>query len=192
VPEETGFARIVSLACHDLRTPLATVQGFARTIPRVADLAEEPARHLRMIDEAAAEMAELLDQLSALARIERGVYEPALVERDSLELARAAGERVPGVQVEGTGATVRVDAGGVERSLASLARAALRHGGLSTVQLKVRGAEVTISPTTAESAPVLGGKELRDLGTAVARRVIEALGGSLALKGKALAIALPE
>jgi signal transduction histidine kinase len=192
VPEETGFARIVSLACHDLRTPLATVQGFARTIPRVADLTEEPARHLRMIDEAAAEMAELLDQLSVLARIERGVYEPALVERDSLEVARAAGERVPGVQVEGAGAPVRVDAAVVERSLASLARAALRHGGLSSVQMKVRGAGLTISPTTAESAPVLGGKELRDLGTAVAWRVIEAQGGSLALDGKALAVRLPE
>ena len=192
MPEEAGFARIVSLACHDLRTPLATVQGFARTIPRVTDLAEEPARHLRMIDEAAVEMAELLDQLSTLARIERGVYDPALVERDSLELARAAGERVPGVHVEGAGATVRVDPDAVERSLASLARAALRHAGLSAVHMKVRGAGLTISPTTSESAPILGGEVLRDLGTAVAWRVIEELGGSLALKGKALAIRLPE
>src|SRR6266487_4294164 len=167
------------MACHDLRTPLATVQGFARTIPRVADLPEQPAKHLRMIDEAAAEMAGLLDQVGVLARIERGVYEPNLVERDSLELAQAAGTRISGVQVEGTGAPVRVDPENVERSRAAFARAALRHGGLAEVRMEVRGAEIVISPTTPDSAPVLAGEELRDLGVAVARRVIEELGGSL-------------
>lgn len=192
MPEDSGFARIVSLACHDLRTPLATVQGFARTIPRLAELPAQPARHLRMIDEAAAEMAGLLDQLGLLARIERGVYEPNIVERDSLELARRAAERVPGVQVEGSGAPVRVDEQAAERSLASLARAALRHGGLEEVRMDVRGGELTISPTTPDSAPVLAGEELRDLGTAVARRVLEELGGSLALDDDTLAVRLPE
>ena len=32
--EETTFSKLVGLACHDLRTPLATVYGFARTITR--------------------------------------------------------------------------------------------------------------------------------------------------------------
>jgi signal transduction histidine kinase len=32
--QDTSFARLVSLACHDLRTPLATVFGFARTLTR--------------------------------------------------------------------------------------------------------------------------------------------------------------
>jgi signal transduction histidine kinase len=192
VPEDSGFARIVSLACHDLRTPLATVQGFARTIPRFADLPEQPARHLRMIDEAASEMAGLLDQVGLLARIERGVYQPNLVERDSLELARAAAERVPGVRVQGSGARVPVDEEAVVRSLASLARAALRHGGLAEVRMDVHGSELTISPTTAESAPVFAGEELRDLGTAVARRVLEELGGSLSLDQNSLLVRLPQ
>jgi signal transduction histidine kinase len=30
--------KLVSLACHDLRTPLATVYGFARTITRADGL----------------------------------------------------------------------------------------------------------------------------------------------------------
>ena len=34
VTDETTFPKLVSLACHDLRTPLATVYGFARTIAR--------------------------------------------------------------------------------------------------------------------------------------------------------------
>ena len=29
---DTSFARLVSLACHDVRTPLATVHGFAKTL----------------------------------------------------------------------------------------------------------------------------------------------------------------
>ena len=190
--EDSSFARLISLACHDLRTPLATVQGFARTIPRVAELPEQPARHLQMIDEAAAEMAGLLDQVSILARIERGEYEPNLAERDSLELARAAAARGPGVRAEGSGAAVRVDPDAVERSLAALARAALRHGGLTEVRMEVRGPEVAISPTTPESAPVLGGEELRDLGTEVARQVIDALGGSLSLEREALLVRLPQ
>jgi signal transduction histidine kinase len=192
VPEDPSFARIVSLACHDLRTPLATVQGFARTIPRVVELPEHPARHLQMIDEAATEMAGLLDQLGLLARIERGAYEPHLIERDSLELAQAAAEQFPGIRVAGSGAPVRVDPQAAERSLASLARALLRHGGLPQVRMDVEGAEVSLSPTTPESAPVVEGEELRDLGAAVARRVLEELGGSLALEGDALVVRLTQ
>jgi len=183
---------MISLACHDLRTPLATVQGFARTIPRVSDLPEQAARHLRMIDEAASEMAALLDQLGLLARIERGAYEPNLVERDSLELARAAAERQAGVEVEGSGAPVRVDGDPAERSLAALARAALRHGGLEAVRLEARGPELALSPTTSESASVLTGEDLRDLGAAIARRVLEAGGGSVALEGDTLFVRLPQ
>ena len=192
MPEDPSFSQIVSLACHDLRTPLATIQGFARTIPRVADLPEQPARHLAMIDEAAAEMAGLLDQVGLLARIERGAYEPNLIEADSLELARGAAERVSGVRVDGTGARVRVDPEAVERSLAAFARTALRHGGLTEVRLDVRGAEIGISPTTPESAPVLAGSELRDLGAAIAHRVVDELGGSLALEGDAFVVRLPQ
>ena len=32
--DDASFPRLVSLACHDVRTPLATVFGFARMIER--------------------------------------------------------------------------------------------------------------------------------------------------------------
>jgi signal transduction histidine kinase len=38
VTEEISFTKLVGLACHDLRTPLATVYGFARTITRAEGL----------------------------------------------------------------------------------------------------------------------------------------------------------
>ena len=37
---DTSFARLVSLACHDVRTPLATVHGFVKTLARTAELEE--------------------------------------------------------------------------------------------------------------------------------------------------------
>jgi signal transduction histidine kinase len=193
VSEDSTFARIVSLACHDLRTPLATVLGFARTIPRVTELPEQPARHLAMIDAAASEMAALLDQLGLLARIERDAYEPNLIERDSLELMQGAAEQAAGtIAVEGTGTTVRVDPEAIERALAALARALLRHGGLDEVRAEVRGPEIALSPTTEESAAVAGGDELRDLGAAVARKVLDAGGGSVSLDGDSVVVRLPE
>jgi len=35
VTDDNQFARLVMLACHDLRTPLATVHGFAHTLARL-------------------------------------------------------------------------------------------------------------------------------------------------------------
>src|SRR5438105_3818369 len=62
--QDTSFARLVSLACHDLRTPLATVHGFARTISRTGDLQEPQSRYVEMIEAASGQLAELLEELS--------------------------------------------------------------------------------------------------------------------------------
>src|SRR6266513_2448853 len=92
--EETYFARLVSLACHDLRTPLATVVGFAHTLSRQGELDETSARYVGMISAAAEQLGELVDELSLGARIEAGRYDPARKELDTLELARAAAEEL--------------------------------------------------------------------------------------------------
>ena len=179
------FPPLVSLACHDLRTPLATVQGFAKTILRQDGVEETTARWLGMIDAAADELVGLLDQLSVAARIESGRYEPVTREVDSLELARAA---VP--EASGAGAPAQVDADVVVRSLAALARAASRHGGVE-VGVEVSGTQVWIAPVTPDAAQIVLGKELKDLGAAVAVRCVRALGGSVALEGQRLAVTLP-
>ena len=192
--QDTSFARLVSLACHDLRTPLATVHGFARTITRAGELQEPQSRYVEMIEAASGQLAELLEELSLVARIEGDRYEPTTNERDSLELARKAVEPLEAglVSVEGEGAPVTVDEPALERALRALARCALRHGGLDHVELRVAGAEVTIAPITPASAPVVLGEELRDLGAAVAVRVVRALGGSVELDGETLRVRLPQ
>src|SRR3954447_13500101 len=115
------FPPLVSLACHDLRTPLATIYGFARTLTRGEGLDERTARFLGMIEEASEQMTSLLDELGAAARIEGGRWEPVLREADTLDLARADDERVA---VEGSGETIETEVEAVERALRAFAIAA--------------------------------------------------------------------
>lgn len=191
--DDTSFARLVSLACHDLRTPLATVNGFARTLERTADLQPPSDRYAEMIVSAAAQLGELLDELGLVARIEAGRYEPNLQEVDSIELARGCAERLgeERVLVSGDGATVRVDVDAVGRGVSALVQSALRHGGLDEVHVLVRGREIEVSPVTPASAPVVVAEDLRDLGAAVAVRLLETLGGSVGVEGETLRIVLP-
>ena len=160
--EDNDFARLVLLACHDLRTPLATVHGFAQTLVRTGEFEDPAARYLEMIDTASGQIADLIDELALFARIEAG----------------------------GEGARLKLDADATERAVAALARCALRHGGLEQVRLSARGTSLELSPVTPASAPVVLGEDLRDLGAAVAVRVLRAQGGSVELDGETLHIGL--
>src|SRR3982751_5109327 len=128
--EDDRFPRVVSLACHDLRTPLATVYGFARTLTRAGELDERSARFIGMIEEASEQMTKLLDELGVAARIQAERWEPALVEADTLELATSADERVSAV---GKGTTVETDRESIARALEAFAIAAVRHGPVERV-----------------------------------------------------------
>ncbi len=95
------LAELVGLACHDLRTPLATISGFSKTLVRAGELPEREARFVGMIDEAAEQIQALVDELSLAARLAAGTYTPVLTSEDTLELtSSSAGERV---RVEGAG-----------------------------------------------------------------------------------------
>jgi len=185
-----GFPRIVSLACHDLRAPLASVYGFARTIPRVATLPEQAERFLGHIETAATEMANVLEQLTVLARIEDGRYHPPLEGVDTLALAREAASRVgqDRVAASGTGALVGVDAEATLRALAALSRAALHHGRLERFQLNARREAIELEPITPGAVPVVTGRDLRDFGAVAALALIRALGGSAELHGETLRV----
>jgi len=192
VAENTEFARLVSLACHDLRTPLATVHGFATTLERGGGLEPPADRYVEMINAASAQIAELIEELSLAARIESGRYDPTPQQADSLELAQAAAARLgkERVRVAGSGRALETDVDALERGLAALFQSALRHGGLDSVGVTVHGTEIRLSPVTAASAPVVLGDDLRDLGAAVAVRLVRRLGGSVAVDGETLAIRL--
>jgi len=191
---DTSFPRLVSLAAHDLRTPLATIHGFAQTLVRMGDLDDTKQRYMEMIDAASRQLAELLDELGLAARIKGGRYEPNLQPVDTLELARGAAEELgeERVRVGGSSATVQVDVDATKRGVAALVQAALRHGGFDEVDCHAEGAALTIRPVTPASGPVLLGEDLRDLGAAVAVLLIEELGGSVTMDGDAVVVRLPE
>jgi signal transduction histidine kinase len=185
------FAGLVSLACHDLRTPLATVSGFAHTLERLEDVGQPADRYVEMILAGAEQMAELLEDLALVARIEGGRYEAHLVEADTRELVEAAAVRLgERATAAGEGAGVLVDREPTERGLAALALCAARHGGVDTVELRAEGAEIAIGPVTEEAAPVVLGQELKDLGAIVASRFLTVVGGSLVLEGETLRVRL--
>jgi signal transduction histidine kinase len=192
VQTDTSFARLVSLACHDLRTPLATVHGFTTTLQRTTELAAPADRYIEMIGAASRQIAELVDELSLAARIEADRYEPVLRDVDTIELARGAAERLGAdrVHVSGEGSVVQADLEALDRGVSALVQAALRHGGLDEVAVVVRGAEIDVSPVTESSAPVVLGRDLRDLGAAVAVRLVSTLGGSVSVSGPTLTIRL--
>jgi light-regulated signal transduction histidine kinase (bacteriophytochrome) len=187
---EDSFARLVSLAVHDLRTPLATVSGFARTLQR-SPLGEPADKYVEMMVAAGAQLADLLEEVGLAARIESGRWEPNVQAVDARDLADAAASRLDGVDSAGTGAEVNVDRDAAELALHGLARCAKRHGGLERVTLTADGTTVAVTRVTPAAAPILLGEEPRDLGALVAARVVAALGGSLELDGERLLVRLP-
>jgi signal transduction histidine kinase len=190
--EDQDFAQLVLLACHDLRTPLATVHGFAHTLARDEELDETSARYVGMIGSASSQLAELIDQLSVAARLAADRYQPPLRPVDTLELVRSAAALLgeERVDVTGDGAELETDPEAMERAVAALARCLLRHGGLERVEVAVRGPELELAPVTPASAPVVLGEDLRDLGAAVAVRVVRARGGSIEVDGDTLRVRL--
>jgi signal transduction histidine kinase len=153
---------------------------------------EKIARYLGMIDAGGGQLAELLEDLALVARIEGGRWDPLLAAVDSLQLARAGAEPLgDAVEISGTGTRVTVARDDAARALWALTRCALRHGGLERVELQVDGPAFTISPVTAETAPICLGQDLRDFGAAVAVRVFDALGGSTEAEGESIVVRLP-
>jgi signal transduction histidine kinase len=163
------------------------VYGFARTLTKSGDLDERSRRFLEMIEEASGQMTGLLDMLGVAARIEAGRWEPALREADTLELASSDDERV---DATGDGEAIETEPDALRVALASLAVAAARYGPSERVTWEVRGRQLALSPVLPEARPVVAGEVPRDLGSLVARRVIEELGGSLTLEGERLVVAL--
>jgi signal transduction histidine kinase len=189
-----SFVQLVSLACHDLRTPLATAAGFARTLERLDHIGQPAGRYVEMIGAATDQLADLLDQLAVLARIESGRYDPQLRATSTRELADAAAgdleqERV---SVVGDGIEVRADPEWGAKSVSALAEAARRHGGLERITISVDGADVSIAPIVADAGPIAAGDDLKDFGAAVGARVLAAGGAHVELNGDALRVRFPQ
>lgn len=120
-----GFPEQISSACHDLRTPLASAYGFARTLERLGAVTGEHERYLALVVEASEELGRLIDCLALIARAQDGRLVLEQRSSASAELAAEAVGRVPGgrLSVEGGGATIEVDHARAVSGIAWLAEA---------------------------------------------------------------------
>jgi signal transduction histidine kinase len=188
------FAQLVSLACHDLRTPLATASGFARTLQRLDEIGQPAKRYVEMISAATDQLAELLDLLSAAARIEADRFEAHLRETNTRELADDAAGRIEDgrASVDGDGADVRADPEWAATSLSALAEAARRHGGLDQIRMSVSGPEIAIAPIVENAGAIAVGDDLRDFAAAVGARVLVTSGAVCELTDETLLVRFPQ
>ena len=164
----SSFPRVVSLACHDLRTPLATIYGFARTLTRADELDERIAALPR--DDRGGGRAD--DRAARRAR--HGRAHPGRPLGAGAARGRHARARArPTTSASTPSATARRSRPKPTSSraaLQSLAVAAIRHGPVDQVTLaRATAARSSSRRSPTAAAPVVTGEELRDLGSLVAR-----------------------
>jgi hypothetical protein len=179
--EPDVFPAIISRACHDLRTPLASAFGFARTLERLGAVEGDNARYLSLVVEATQELGRLIDCLALLARAEDGRI---VLERSPVasgELAAEAIALVPGgrLSLVGDGGRIEVDRARAVTGLAWLAEA-VEHAvpGEAPLQVEARAdGAFALGPLPQPTADRLveGGGDLRSL---AALAVARAHGGS--------------
>src|SRR5262249_38739189 len=150
-------------------------------------------RYLTLIDAAASQLGEIIDDLGAVARIEGGRFEPAAEPVNSLDLVTMAADDLGNgfVRVSGSGAAVQLDRELSVRAVRRMVTAASRTGGAGTVAITVDGTGGELSPVSAETAAIVRGDDLRDLAAAAARRMLEAQGATVTARDGAVLIALP-
>jgi two-component system OmpR family sensor kinase len=125
--------RFIADASHELRTPLVSIRGYAELFRMGA--AREPediAKAMRRIEDEAARMGVLVEDLLTLARLDEvreaphGTVDLAMLARDAVDDARAtAPERE--ITLDAEPVTVNGDADQLRQVLANLLRNALVH-----------------------------------------------------------------
>jgi two-component system, OmpR family, sensor kinase len=88
---EQRLRRFIADASHELRTPLTSIRGYAELFRRGAsERPEDLAKAMRRIEEEAARMGVLVDDLLLLARLDQG----RALDRKPVDLSRVAADAV--------------------------------------------------------------------------------------------------
>ncbi|MBA2615336.1 MAG: hypothetical protein H0U90_06095 [Actinobacteria bacterium] len=195
----------VALAAHELRTPVATIDGIIQTLERHPELDGERRRLLeRTLGQQGTHMRRLVDQLLDLSRLDADAIsiEPQefpVRERVESVVRSVAGERAEEVRVDvANGLEAVADPTAFERIVANLVTNALRYGNPPfVVQAEQRDRHFRLAVedsgpgVPAEFVPNLFERFTRDrssrervaggtgLGLAIARSYANAHGGNL-------------
>jgi hypothetical protein len=191
---EPDYPAILSSAAHDLRSPLSTIYGFARTIERIAPPPGPGAGFLAHILDAAQDMDRLLGHLSLLARIGDGRFAPVPAPVEAADLATRAAEGGAGERgADADGATVQAAADEAVEAIVLLATCARRldpaHGTLSVC---ANGPAVVLTGVADEVVPFLGaGPGARDLALSTSLVTLRALGATIEVVDGAAHVTFP-
>lgn len=158
--QEREKAEFVSMATHELRSPLTTLRGYAQLASRHAARANAPemattaAKILRQADKLSSLVADLMD----LSRIQTGRMELRNADLDMVQLVTEAAEQQraahPGreiaVQAEGNPPTLNADDQRIQQVVANLLDNAIKYspaGGEICLRLWQEHDEVCVSVT---------------------------------------------
>jgi TrmH family RNA methyltransferase len=195
------LSEVVSASVHDVRLPLTALKGFAATLVDRWDRFQDQARHdmvegmLLDIERVSAMIGLIVDA----ARIEQGRVGPASQSRDLAEALAWVSELFgrsrdyPDVEVRGA-APAAVDRERVQVLLLALCDGAMWFGQDGPIRIEARAEEGSAvvevhrdgtGPDEAEAERMFAGPgdESSRIGLHVARRIAEALGGSLVAEG---------
>jgi len=164
------MTNFITLAAHELRTPVTTVHGFVQTLNRLGpQLDEERKDELRLaLEQQTQRMASLVEQLLDLSRLDAEAVEIVPQRLDLRQRLRdvvdvAAGARAADVEVDVIGApTAYVDPSIVDHIVTNLVTNALRYG----------KAPVRVSAVVDDGSVRI---EVEDSGPGVAREIEETL-----------------
>jgi signal transduction histidine kinase len=138
-----AYARLLSLAVHELRTPASVVAGYLRMLQRDADTPLSD-RHRKLVTEAersCTRLVALVSELSEISKLDAGAAEMRDEPIDVFELVQKvagdvheAAEREVRLEVrgEGAGARMRGDRARLEAAFAAFFRAILREQAAGT------------------------------------------------------------
>jgi signal transduction histidine kinase len=191
--DATQLGRLMSAVAHDLRTPLATIYGFAKTIERGGGLDERQERFLGLILAAAADMDRMIENVSTVGHIAEGRLSLDRASVESMAVAAAAVEAVPerhdGRKVvlrPGVSAPVDTDIERAARAIALVAEAALRlEPGRAEAYCRADGNAIRCGPFSEALLPGLEAHG-RDVPVETARMLLQHLGATLTTEGDEL------
>ena len=191
--DASQLGRLMSAVAHDLRTPLATIYGFAKTIERGGGLDERQERFLGLILAAAADMDRMIENVSTVGHIAEGRLSVENAPVETMAIAAAAVEAVPEradgravVLRPGVSTTVQTDIERAARAVALVAEAALRlEPSRTEAYCRADGTAVRCGPFSDQLLPGLAAHG-RDVPVETARILLRHLGATLEIEGDEL------